>query len=247
MRHRVANRKLNRSPSHRRALLRNMAQSMIQHGRVRTTLTKAKTLRPVMERLVTLSRQARAGDIGARRRIHRLLSDRSMIPADRQGEYDDLPLAKRAKTLRAATGRRHRTGKPKGKLAFTAETVTHRLIYEVSPRFDERQGGYTRIVKLPSRRVGDAGWEAVLEFVGQEEAPTGLTRGVKTARRRRADARYALAVQLTRGGKSRATDSTAVAEKSVTETHEPPEEEASNEASPDADTDADSGDKKPGS
>ncbi|MCH8829123.1 MAG: hypothetical protein IID45_06050, partial [Planctomycetes bacterium] len=60
------------------------------------------------------------------------------------------------KTLRMASGRRYRTGEPKGRLDFTAESVTHRLLFTVAPRFEDRPGGYTRLIRLPRRRLGDA-------------------------------------------------------------------------------------------
>ena len=59
MRHRIHHRKLNRTSQHRRALLRNMAQSLIEHGQITTTIPKAKNLRPYIERLVTLAVKSR--------------------------------------------------------------------------------------------------------------------------------------------------------------------------------------------
>ena len=63
MRHQMAHRKLGRRPSHRRALLRNLAATLIEHGHLRTTLAKAKEVRPFVERLVTLGRRS---DLAAR-------------------------------------------------------------------------------------------------------------------------------------------------------------------------------------
>lgn len=204
MRHRVKARKLNRTAEHHKAMQRNLAQSLIEHGQIRTTVQKAKDLRPFVEKLVTLARRARQGSITARRQIHKLLSERSFIPAERQADYEDLSLAKRRRTLRAPSGRRFRTGAPKGKLAFTGASITHRLINAVAERFSERQGGYTRLIKLDKRRIGDGGHLAVLEFVGEEQSPGALTKPKKSARKLRADSRYALAVKLAkqrRGGK----------------------------------------------
>ena len=196
MRHRVRDRKLNRTPSHHKAMQRNLAQSLIQHGRVRTTVEKAKDLRPFVEKLMTLARSARQGSVTARRQIHKLLGDRSFIPADRQTDYDGLPLAKRRKTLRARSGRRYRSGGPKGKLAFTGASITHRLINTIAERYADRSGGYTRLIKLAQRRIGDGGEQAVLQLVGEEESPGAVTKPPRSARRRRADSRYALAVRL---------------------------------------------------
>ncbi|HRX86773.1 MAG TPA: 50S ribosomal protein L17 [Phycisphaerae bacterium] len=205
MRHRVKARKLNRTSSHHKAMQRNLAQSLFQHGRITTTLEKAKDVRPFVERLITLARSARQGSITARRQIHKLMSDRSLIPAERQSDYDDMSLAKRDKVLRARSGRRYRTGMPKGKLPFTGETITHRLLTTVAEKFEGRPGGFTRLIRLGRRRLGDGGELAMLQLVGDEESPGSLTKPERSARKVRADARYALAIKLAkqrRGGKA---------------------------------------------
>lgn len=116
MRHRVKGRGLSRSPSHRKAALRNMATSLIRHERIETTTAKAKELRPFVERLITLGKR---GDLHSRRLAGRSISDREIL----------------------------------GK-----------LFDDVGPRFNERSGGYTRILKLGSRR-GDAAEMALIELV----------------------------------------------------------------------------------
>ncbi len=204
MRHRIHLRKLNRTSEHRKALLRNMAQSMIEHGQITTTLPKAKTLRPFLERLLTLAVKTRkltarddtAGALRARRAIHHLLGDRGIIPKAHRDAYTAMPDAQRAKTMRMPSGRRFRTGEPKGRLLFTAESVTHRLIETIAPRYEDRPGGYTRLVRLPDRRIGDNSQLAVLQLVGEEVTPGSLTKPRKTARKRRADARYAMAIKV---------------------------------------------------
>ena len=75
MRHRIGGRKLNRTSQHRQMLFRNMAQALIKHEQIVTTLPKAKELRPVMERLITLSKR---GDLHARRLAHARLRDDTM-------------------------------------------------------------------------------------------------------------------------------------------------------------------------
>ncbi|MGD2111053.1 MAG: 50S ribosomal protein L17 [Phycisphaerae bacterium] len=215
MNHRNRQRKLNRTSEHRRALLRNMAQNLIEHGRIKTTLPKAKTLRPYFERVITLAVKSRklaaasdeAGALRARRRLYRMLGDRSIIPQDHRDAYVSMTDARRAKSLRMVSGRRYRTGEPKGRLAFTAESVTHRLIDTVAPKFEDRRGGYTRLVRLPVRRLGDHSAMAMLELVGDEEAPLSLTKPGRSARRRRADARYAMVVKLSKSlGRKSKTD-----------------------------------------
>ena len=94
-----------------------------------------------------------------------------------------------------ASGRRHRTGEPRGRLAFTAESVTHRLIETLAPRFEGRPGGYTRLIRLPTRRIGDSSTLAMVQLVGDEEVPGSLTKPKRSARHRRADARYAMAIK----------------------------------------------------
>lgn len=81
MRHRIVGRRLSRSPSHRKALLRNLAQSLIQHGEIRTTLPKAKELVRFVEPLIT---QAKKGNLAARRLVIARLHDR--LQADPQTE-----------------------------------------------------------------------------------------------------------------------------------------------------------------
>ena len=220
MRHRIHQRKLNRTTEHRKALLRNLAQNLIEHGRITTTVPKAKALRPFFEKLVTLAVKTRrlaaaddtAGSLRARRRIHQLLGDRGLIPQDHRGAYEGMSDASRAKTMRMPSGRRHRRGDPKGRLAFTAESVAHRLIETIAPRYDGRPGGYTRLVRLANRRLGDCAQLATLQLVGGEEAPVSLTKPGKTARRQRADARYAMAVKAAKGWTKKDQPSEADAE-----------------------------------
>jgi len=206
------------------ALRRNMAQSLFEHGQINTTLPKAKNLRPFVERLITLavkSRKSRsAGDAAAalvaRRSIDKLLGDRVIIPAAHQPTYDAMSDAARKRTVRAPSGRRHRTGDPKGRLAFTADSVTRRLIEVVAARYMDRPGGYTRIIRLADYRIGDASPLAVLQLVGDEQSPGTLTKPGKTARRRRADARYAFAVKTAKGRSSKSRGAASEAEPSAT-------------------------------
>lgn len=116
MRHRSAHRKLGRKTEHRISLLRNLASSLISHGRIRTTEAKAKELRPFVEKLVTL---------GKRDSLHARRHALSILPR--------------------------------------REVVT-KLFSSVSPRFSERPGGYTRILKL-AHRQGDGASMAFIEFV----------------------------------------------------------------------------------
>ncbi len=116
MRHRVKGRQLSRTASHRKALLKNLAASLIVHDRIVTTEAKAKELRPFVERLITL---ARRGGLHAQRQVERKIKDRK---------------------------------------------VSHRLFHEIGPRFSERPGGYTRIIKLGNRK-GDGARIARIELL----------------------------------------------------------------------------------
>jgi len=122
MRHGVRGRKLGRVDAHRKALFRNMLASLFLHERIRTTLTKAKEIRPLAEKLVTLAK--REGDAPNRLHARRLATTRLM----------QAPAVKR-------------------------------LFEVVAPRFKERPGGYTRILKLGKMRKGDNAELAILEFV----------------------------------------------------------------------------------
>lgn len=194
-------------------MLRNLAQNLFEHGEIRTTLPKAKDARPFVEKLITLAvdvrRRGSAGDpvgsLSARRRIHSMLADRAIIPAAHRDEYNLMSDAARERTLRMPTGRRYRTGEPKGRLAFTAESITHRLIEHIAPKYLDRPGGYTRVVRLPDRRIGDSSELALLQLVGNEESPGAVSKPKQTSRRRRANARYSLAVSAAKSkGKAKA-------------------------------------------
>ena len=149
MRHRISGKRLSRTTSHRKAMRRNMAASLFEHGAVRTTPRKAKELRPFVERLITL---ARSGTLHARRRAIALLGDRAMVDKENPGELAD-------------------------------QTVVQKLFDDIAPRYVDRPGGYTRIIHLPERRIGDASEQVLLQLV--EEAATAGAETQATAARRR--------------------------------------------------------------
>jgi len=135
MRHRVAGKKLNRSSGHRRALFRNLISALIYHGRIRTTEAKARAVRGQAEKLITLAK-------------HGLVA-----------EQEDAARGVHARRLAAA-----RLNRWMVEGDGTRVDLVKKLFDEVAPRFADRPGGYTRIVKLPPRR-GDAAPMAVLELV----------------------------------------------------------------------------------
>ena len=116
MRHGNSFKKLNRTPSHRRALLRNMATSFLASGKIETTVPKAKALRPVVEKIITKGKED-------------TLSNRRYVLA-----------------------------------YLTSKEVVSKLFSEIAPKYSERNGGYTRIVRTRTR-LGDATEMAVLALV----------------------------------------------------------------------------------
>jgi large subunit ribosomal protein L17 len=129
VRHHRSGKKLGRDSAHRKALYSNLTGSLIEHGRIKTTVAKAKAVRPIAEKMITLGRR---GDLAARRQA----------------------------------------------LAYLrSNDVVHILFAEVAPRFTDRPGGYTRIVKI-GPRAGDAAEMAYLEFVDYV-APAPVVRQVR--------------------------------------------------------------------
>src|SRR6188474_2410145 len=128
MRHRNSGRKLNRDSSHRKAMFANLAGSLIVHEQVVTTLPKAKDLRPVVEKLVTL---AKRGDLHARRQAI--------------AELRDPPMVKK-------------------------------LFDVLGPRYKDRNGGYTRVLKA-GYRYGDSAPVGVIEFVDRDVDARGQDSG----------------------------------------------------------------------
>src|SRR5262245_8443591 len=121
MRHLKAGRKLGRNATHRMALMRNLTRALIEHGRIITTVEKAKEARRLVEKLIT---QAKKGTLHARRLVLARLPDRDAV---------------------------------------------HKLFEEIAPRYKDRPGGYTRVIKRHERRLGDAGRTAFLELLKEGE------------------------------------------------------------------------------
>jgi len=136
MRHLKRGRKLNRTSSHRIALLSNLSCSLIKHKQIITTLPKAKELRSFVERLVTY---AKKGDVHGRRLIMK---------------------------------------KIKGNLK---KEVSNILIHEIAPNYSDRNGGYTRIIKLDSRKNDNAKL-SLIEFVSLKSTDDDSTQEKKNAK-----------------------------------------------------------------
>lgn len=192
MRHRIRGRKLNRTASHRVALRRNLVQSLFEHGELRTTVVKAKEVRAMAERLVTL---AIDGSLVARQRAEAILQDRAIIARENQEAYDRMSDAKRDKVLRSRSGRRYRAATTRPGIKFTAQSVIHKLFADIGPAMKRRSeklgsgGGYTRIIKLADRRLGDGGQLAILQLVSEKDEARSQNTS-KTERKRRARVKY---------------------------------------------------------
>lgn len=195
MRHKKSGRHLARTTAHHLAMRRNMAQSLFQYGQIETTLIKAKEVRPFVERLITL---ARRNTLASRQRILSMLNDRACILPEQQEAYEAMSYADRERVLRARTGRRHRTGAVpasynKNKFTFVATSVVHRLVTDIAPKFADRPGGYTRIVRLAKRRIGDGSDLALLQLVGfDDQKPSDLKKVIGSRRRKTAERKRAL-------------------------------------------------------
>jgi large subunit ribosomal protein L17 len=150
MRHLVAHRKLGRTSSHRKALLRNLCTSFVLHERIITTLPKAKELRPFAEKAVTLGRRARvAREAGEKEAaLHATRQAAAFFFSGNAGPESK----KHDSTVKATAG----------------VAALKKLTGELAERFAERPGGYTRIFKLGPRK-GDGAEMALIEFVGSEE------------------------------------------------------------------------------
>ncbi len=179
MRHRRRGRKLGRSPKHLRAMLRNMACSLILTeddyeegdplkpkvpGRIVTTLPKAKEVRRLVERCVRMA--CRALEIEEQAQAHATQAQRGTEAWQswRQGDgwqkwnQAIAPAVALRRRIVALLGSNHQ-----------AKRAVQVLMEEIAPRFLDRPGGYTRIVRLARPRLGDAGTRAILEFVGTRD------------------------------------------------------------------------------
>ena len=145
MRHRKAYRKFGLPSDQRRALLRGLTRSMLLNDQILTTETRAKEIRPIVEKLITMARKGGV-DAPVPLRLH----TRRMVRRYVDSNIDEF--------VRTQAG-----GKP-GKIARNPYYVVPRLFEVIAPRFKDRNGGYTRITKVGFRR-GDGAPMVLLEFV----------------------------------------------------------------------------------
>lgn len=141
MRHGKHTFKVGRNASHRRSLIANMLKSLIEHERIETSLTKAKELRRHADRMVTLAKK------------QTLASRRTAI-------------AKLMVSHNPLTSKEARAAKKGDTKAYNNDRkVVDKLFTDLGPRFEKRQGGYTRIIKKSSRRIGDGGQRCLIEYL----------------------------------------------------------------------------------
>ncbi len=171
MRHRLAGYKLGRDTEHRKALRRNLAIAVLTHGQI-TTVPKAKSVQPFVEKLITA---ARKGDLASRRRVLHSIGNPRLVRSQ------DDPDLKRNKYGELIGGPR----------------LVKTLFDEIAPRYLDRSGGYTRIVRLSKNRLGDGSDLCVLQLVGNEEGPQ--VSGQYSRRRDKANRRMQFAAQLRKG------------------------------------------------
>ena len=128
MKHKIKGKKLNRTSSHRKALFKNMAQAIIKHEQIITTLPKAKSMKPILDKLITL---AKKGTLHARRQAFSKLRD---------------------------------------------DKIVTKLFGTLAPRYADRSGGYTRVLKA-GYRYGDSAAMAVIELIDRDEGARGIDSG----------------------------------------------------------------------
>ena len=201
MRHGRAGYRLTRKTAHRTAMLRNLAAGVFEHGQIVTTIPKAKAVQPFVEQIVTLAKQ---GDLAARRRaIAKLGGDRhgfewrfiAKRASDEEKNHVN-ELRDRAKVFFDVPESKEVERNRYGELRSAPRLVKH-IFDHVGPKFADRAGGYTRIVKLGKQRYGDNAELCVLQFVGAEEGPE--IGGKPSTRRRTADKRTAYLANLRKG------------------------------------------------
>src|SRR4051795_6530940 len=172
MRHMVRGRQLSRDTEHRKALRRNMVQSLFEHGKIRTTLPKAKEVRAFAEKLITLARGKTVND---RRRVIAMLQDRRLTDEEQEFILNE-------------------RGRPR--------TVVQKLFDEIAPSFTDRQGGYTRIIKLSDYRIGDGGSLVMLQLLTEESKPTGTAPRSAGLRRKRNERKHQFATRALKGART---------------------------------------------
>ena len=245
MRHRIHGKQLCRDSEHRTAMLRNLAAGLFEHGQIETTMPKAKAVQPFVEKIITI---AKRGGLNSRRRIEQLINDRKIhawvadpnVPdSKKHNDFFDLPDEDAIEFNRYGEVRK-------------APRLVQHIMTAVAPRYADRDGGYTRIVKIGKHRLGDGTDLVILQLVGEEDGPQlgGSDSRRRTQKQRRRDfaAKVLASVPATEAVTEEAeevvTEPEAVTEEAdVEETvveEAPVEEAATEEPAPEEDSAAES-------
>jgi large subunit ribosomal protein L17 len=149
VRHRIAGRRLGRATDQRLALLHNLVTSLLWHGSVVTTVTRAKEARSIAEKLISL---ARDDSVHHRRLARRLLMPRTRLIRMKEGSHREAPATDAERAAKA------------GRSPSSVDNSVQHLFKHVAPQYQDRPGGYSRIIRLGSRR-GDGVTLVKLELV----------------------------------------------------------------------------------
>lgn len=142
MRHQCKKHTLGKAKDQREALLRSLATELFTHGEIKTTMSRAKALRPYAEEIIS---KAKKGDVHARRQAARFIYDKEI------GGFVDVETKETYETA------------PEGK-KVVAQTVLRKLFNQIGTKYSSRQGGYVRIYRMPPRR-GDSSEMALIQLV----------------------------------------------------------------------------------
>jgi large subunit ribosomal protein L17 len=167
MRHRIAGRKLGRTSGQRKALYRNLITDLFRYERLETTQVKARAIRGQAEKLITLSRRgqtelildlARANDEAALSRLIRAKRAKKLVDLAQAEDQESQDLLETTARLMGVHARRQAAAR------LNSPEIVRKLFDELGPRYQDRPGGYTRILKLGHRK-GDAAPMALIELV----------------------------------------------------------------------------------
>jgi large subunit ribosomal protein L17 len=174
MRHKKRGRKLGRNPNHQRALLRNLASALFLterdaedddnapkvKGRIITTIQKAKEVRPLVEQCISIACAA----LPQKEQADKLAPEAERNSAEWRSWRESQDWQEWSRAMAPVVLARRRV------LRMLGDKKAVRILFEdIAPRFADRDGGYTRVLRLPKPRLGDAGTRAILELVGKND------------------------------------------------------------------------------
>jgi large subunit ribosomal protein L17 len=205
-------------------MLRNLAAGLFEHGQIETTMPKAKAVQPFVEKIITI---AKRGGFNARRQIEQMINDRKIhawvadpnVPdSAKHNDHFDLPAESDIEFNRYGDVRK-------------APRLVQHIMTAVAPKFADRDGGYTRVVKIGKHRLGDGTDLVILQLVGEEEGPQigGGDSRRRTQKQRRRDFAAKVLVsteEATPSEEPSAEENAEEATEEVTEASDTPKAEA---------------------